>query len=372
MASTNTDERNLSAVKSGGQVHEDVIDRLYDISPEDRPFVDMCAKGSSENHLKGFVEEQLEAADPNNAVVDGADATGNDSQLGQRKGNYHQTMRKVVQVSTRARNVNVIGANDELVKQVSKRQRALRRDEEARLTYNKAANPGDGNTTASELAGIGSWIGSSTDSVRTVNDSRGSGGSSPVLSDPPGGYPTTAPVSGTKRALSESNHLKPMIRAAYLNGGNLRYAMGRPPVIELFSDYLFSSSARVATMYTEAPQGNRQGVDGGNGSAGGGVVAQGAVNIYVSNYASLILTPNRFQPESIDAGGAAVSGTSDLFLIDPDLWEVSYLQGYRTDTLGKVGLSDRRQITVDVTLCGLAERGNAVVADIDETLAMVA
>ena len=52
MATTNTDERNLSAVPLGGQVHEDVMDRLWDISPEDLPFTDMCSKGSSENHYK--------------------------------------------------------------------------------------------------------------------------------------------------------------------------------------------------------------------------------------------------------------------------------------------------------------------------------
>ena len=373
MATTNTDERNLSAVVEGGQVHEDLMDRIWDITPEDLPFTDMCQTGSSDNHYKEFVEEQLESADPQNKAIDGADTTGDDSQLGQRKGGYHQISIKVIQVSDRARNVNTVAAADELVKQVAKRQRALRRDVEARLTSNYATAAGDGSTTESEAPGIGAWVGSSSDTGQTVNSFRSSGGTDPVLSGAGGvgGAPTTGPEGGTaSRALTETL-LKSAIRASYENGGNLRYAMGRPTVIELMSDYMFTSSARVATMMTEAPQGNRQGVDAGNGAAGGGVSAQGAVNIYVSNFGTVIFVPNRFQPQTLKSG-VQQADTSDLFLIDPDLWEVSYLQGYRTKTLGDTGLSAKRLISVDYTLCGLAELGNAVIADIDETAQMTA
>ena len=375
MATDNLDERNLDAVVEGGQIHEDLMDRIWDISPEDLPFTNMCQTGSSSNHLKEFVEEQLEAADPQNKAVDGADAGDDESVTGQRKGNYHQISTKTIKVSDRARSVNTVAAADELVKQVSKRQRALRRDVEARLTSNFAAAPGDGNTIPSECAGIGSWVGSSSDVGQTPNSFRSGAGtpSDPSLSGAGGvgGYPNTAPVAGTKRQLTETV-LKSGIRASYENGGNLRYAMGRPPVIEALSDYMFTSSARVATMVSQAPQGNRQGVDGGDGAAGGGVTAQGSVNVYVSNFGTVIFVPNRFQPVNIDGGGALQTGQSDLFLIDPDLWEVSYLQGYRTKTLGDTGLSAKRLISVDYTLCGLAELGNAVIADIDEALPMAA
>ena len=364
-AITVTSNADLDAVVAGGQVHEDLMDKIWDISPEDLPFTDMISRGMSENHYKEFVEEQLEAANADNASIDGEDPEGDDSQLGQRKGNYHQTSVKRVVVSDRARNVNSVGAADELVKQVTKRQRALRRDVEARLTSNKAAVIGNDTDTASQCAGIGSWIGTSGDATVVSNTFRGATtGADPALSGTTGGYPDTAPVAGDLRAMTETL-LKSAIRAAYKNGGNLKYAMSMPELIEQISDYMFTSSARVATMMSEAPQSNRQGVAGGNGSAGGGVTAQGAVNMYVSNFGTVILTPNRFQPES-STGGA------DLFLIDPDLWELSFLQGYRIKTLGDTGLSTKRLISVDYTLCGLAERGNACVADIDYTLAMTA
>lgn len=354
---------NLDAVVAGSQVNEDVMQKIWDISPEDLPFQDMCMKGTSSNHYKEFLEEQLAAASPDNAAIDGEDIEANDTVTGQRKGNYHQTSTKRVVVSDRARNVDAIGAADELVKQVSKRQRELRRDVEARLTSNQAAVIGNDTDTASECAGIGAWIGSS--SPDTGNSDRGAAtGADPSLSGTTGGYPDTAPVAGTIRALSEAT-LKAMIRKAYDEGGNLKYAMSTPAVIELMSDYMFTSSARVATMQTNVAQSNRDGVDGGNGSASGGVVAQAAVNMYVGNFGTLTFVPNRFQP-------ASSAGAADLFLIDPDLWEVSYLQGYQIKTLGETGLTTKRLISVDYTLCGLAERGNAVVADIDESLAMTA
>jgi len=368
MASTNLDEVNLTDVESGGQVHEDLMDKLWDISPEDLPFTDMIGSTSSSNHLKEWVEEQLEAATPDNAYIDGQeDNFSDDSETGLRFGNYHQTSVKFVSVSDRSRNVNTVGASDELIKQVSKRQRALRRDVEARLTSNKPAIRGDGGTasatTASECAGIGAWIGAGGHG----NSSRGATtGADPVLDGATGagGVPTTGSVAGDLRALTEAN-LKAMIRACYDNGGNIKYAMGRPAVIEALSDYMFSSSARVATMQSNVSQGNRQGVDGGNGSADGGVVAQAAVNMYVGNFGTVTFVPNRFQPES-SVGG------SDLFLIDPDLWERSYLHNYKIKQLGDIGLSTRRLISVDYTLCALAERGNAVIADLDESLAMTA
>lgn len=377
MATTNTDERNLSSVSSGGQVHEDLMDRLYDISPEDRPFIDMISTGNSSNHYKEWVEEKLENADPRNEEIDGADTTGNDSRLGKRKGNYHQTMTKIVQVSDRARSVDAVGAADELIKQVSKRQRAARRDEEASMMSNYAANPGDGSATASRLAGVGSWIGCSvaSDSADldgySQNRFAGATGTGPALSDSAngGGYPDTAPVSGTARALTETL-LKDAIRATYENGGNIKYAIGRPAVIEIMSDYMFSSSARVATMQTNVSQGNRQGSADGNGSTGGGVTAQAAVNMYIGSFGSVIFCPDRFQPNSIDGVGNQIADVSDLFLIDPDLWEASYLQGYRTKPLGDTGLSSKRLISVDVTLCCMADAGNACIADIDETASM--
>jgi len=363
MAANQLDEVNLSGVAVGGQINEDVMNAINDVSPVDRPFCDAIGSGKSENHYKEWVRESLEAANKDNARIDGSSSDGiNDTVTGERVGNYHQIMTKTVRVSDRGRNSNTIGTTDELVKQLMKRQRALRRDEEAALVSRNATVAGDGTATASKLAGIGSWIGTGQSATNT---SRGiTTGADPILSGSPGGAPTTAPVSGVKRALSETT-IKDMMREAYMKGGNPTIAMSTPSCIERLSDYLFTSSARVATLQSEVNSGNRTDNGSGGGRSGGGVVAQGSVNILVTNFGTLELVPNRFQAE-------VAADVADLYLIDPDLWERSYLQGYETKELSRNGLGENREISVDVTLCSLNEEGNAVVADIDTALAAVA
>ena len=134
--------------------------------------------------------------------------------------------------------------------------------------------------------------------------------------------------------------------------------MSIPSVIEKFSDFLFTSSARVATLQSDAPQSNRTNNASGGGKSGGGVVAQGSVNIYVSSYGTVELVPNRFQPE-------VAAGVGDLYLLDLTTWEVSFLQGYETNELARDGLAENREITCDVTLISENEEANSVVADID-------
>jgi len=363
MAANQLDEVNLSSVAVGGQIHEDLMDKIYDVSPVDRPFCDLIQSATSDNHLKEWVRESLEAANADNARIDGSSsATLNDTVVGERVANYHQIMTKTVRVSDRGRNSDTVGSSDELVRQLMKRQKALRRDEEAALTSNNAAVAGDGTSAASKLAGIGAWIG--TGQASANSDRGAAAGADPILSGNPGGYPTTAAVAGTKRALSEST-IKSMMRVAYENGGNPTIAMSTPAVIEVLSDYLFTSSARVATLQSDASQSNRTDNGTGGGRSGGGIVAQGSVNILVTNFGTLELVPNRFQPDSS-------TGAADLYLIDPDLWERSYLQGYETKELARDGLGENREISVDVTLCSLNEEGNAVVADVDYAIPAVA
>jgi hypothetical protein len=351
----------------GGTIHEDVMNAIYDISPEDRPFCDATGTTDSGNDYKEWVRESLEASDPDNATIDGADAGTDDSVTGERLGNYHQMMDKVVRVSDRARNSNTIGASDELIRQLMKRQRALRRDEEAAMVSRNIAVPGT-DVAAGKLAGVGGWIGVAVLDVASTTSDRGAAtGADPVLtgdSSGGGGFPTTAAVAGTARALSETS-VKNMMRAAYENGGSPTMAMSTPACIEIFSDYLFTSSARVAALQTETGQSNRTDNGTGGGRSGGGITAQGAVNIFVTNFGTLELVPNRFQPE-VD------TDVSDLYLIDPELWERTYLQGYETKDLARTGTAANRQITVDASLCALNPEGNAVVADIDTTPAAVA
>lgn len=366
MTAANLDAYDMSQVDVGGTIHEDVMDAIFDISPVDRPFCDAVGTTDAGNTYKEWVREDLEAADKDNAIVDGADASGNDTRTGERLGNHCQIMDKVVRVSDRGRNVDAIGTSDELIRQLMKRQKALRRDEEAALTSRNVAVAGT-SAVAGKLAGVGGWIGCKINDAASNTSARGATGTDPVLSNDGaggGGFPTTAAGEGTKRPLDESD-IKSMMRAAYENGGDPRIAMSTPAAIEVFSDYLFTSSARIATLQSYVDQGNRTDNGTGGGRSGGGVTAQGAVNIFVTNFGTLELVPNRFQPQA----HAADATVADLYLIDPDSWERAYLQGYETKELARNGVAENRQITVDVTLCAINPEANAVFADINTAVA---
>src|SRR5690606_28808086 len=120
-----------------------------------------------------------------------------------------------------------------------------------------------------------------------------------------------------------------------------------PAVKQKMSSYLFSSSARIATPYTDA------------GSSKGASVV-GSVDIYVSDFGKLKIVPNRFQP------------ATDVFVLDPEYWELCYLDGYRTVDLNKQGDADDRILLVDYSLKSMAEASSGLIADIDGSLAMTA
>ena len=105
------------------------MQKINNISPVTRPFCDSIGSGTATNTFKEWPIESLEPATPNNARVDGSSSDGiNDTVTGERIGNYCQQATKTVRVSDRGRNVNTVGGSDELIRQLMRRQQALRRD----------------------------------------------------------------------------------------------------------------------------------------------------------------------------------------------------------------------------------------------------
>jgi hypothetical protein len=51
---------------------------------------------------------------------------------------------------------------------------------------------------------------------------------------------------------------------------------------------------------------------------------------------------------------------------------LSYLKGYRTEDLAKIGLSERKQMSVDWTLIVNTEKSHALIGDINPLLAVTA
>lgn len=333
-----------SSALAGGVVREDVMAKIWDISNIPLPFTDLIGTGSHTNRYAEWTEDTLAAPKTDNATVDGADITVDNSTVGTRLGNCTQIATKRVSVSEQAAAADSIANQAKLSYQLSQRQKELRRDVEAQMLTLQASVLGDGNTVAGISAGIGAQL--------KTNISLGATGVA-------GGFNTTTKlfvsptnVGGTKRALSETL-IRDILQKVYQEGGNTLCAMARPPVIRKLSEYLFGTTARVANIQSEA-KGNRA------------TTAYGAVNVFVTDFGQTIeLRDNRIQPTD-------AAGTSSMYFLDPAHLEISYMKGYRVSPLAKTGLSEKRMMAVDYALKVLNEKSQGVIYAIDETLSVVA
>lgn len=339
MASSNFDRYDLAT--SGENVREQLTDVIYNISPTETPFVSNIGRGDSNNTLKEWLIDELAAPDTNNAAIDGADFGSDASDPAERLGNYHQISIKYLNISRRANIVNKAGRKSEMAYQIAKKGKELRRDVEAIAVRNQAALAGN-STTASRTGTLGAWI--------KTNTLRGTGGADPALSNTTFGQPTTAATdAGTanRRAFSEQ-FLHDAVRMTYMAGGQPNMVMMGPTMKQKFSGFMYGGSARVATQYQDQGKTPR-----------GGVRVVGAVDVYVSDFATLDIVPNRFQRER------------DVWVLDTEYWSISYLDGYKTETIAKIGDAERRHILVDWSLESKNEAASAAIADINEAVAMV-
>lgn len=88
MSTANLDSADLKGVALNGLIREDVMNEIWGISKIPLPFTDMVGSGSAKNSYKEWTTDELAAPDVANYLVDGADATGNDTKTGERVGNH--------------------------------------------------------------------------------------------------------------------------------------------------------------------------------------------------------------------------------------------------------------------------------------------
>ena len=122
-----------------------------------------------------------------------------------------------------------------------------------------------------------------------------------------------------------------------------------PAMVRKFSEYLFTSSARVATLMSD------------QGKSAEKATALGAVNVFVTDFGTLDLIPNRLQQKQTTA-------STD----DPEYLSLCYLKGYRTDMLAKTGLAENRQMSVDWSLIVNNEKAHGMSTDINHAAAVTA
>lgn len=307
-------------------IREDLSDIIYNISPTDTPFMSAIGKGSAKNTYFEWQYDELASASTTNAVVEGDNiTTTEDLPPTTRVGNYAQISRKLVTVSGTMAAVDQAGTKNELSYQLAKSSAELKRDMEAILTSNQAANAGN-TSTARKTAALGSWI---------ITNSYGNGTTAAdpeMSSNAASGYPDTAAVDGDARAFT-ATLLKAAVKDVWAAGGKARWLMVGP-----YNKTVFSTFTGVATLYKEVPKGM------------GTIV--GATDVFVTDFGEILCTPNRFQPEK------------NAYLVDSEMAEIDYLRPFKTEVLAKTADAERRMLLVEYGLRIKQEKAFAAIRDL--------
>jgi hypothetical protein len=175
----------------------------------------------------------------------------------------------------------------------------------------------------------------------------GSGGTGGAFSS--GAWSAWTP--GAKVALTETQ-IRDAAQEAWEDGGNPGTLMSVPSVIRGISEFMFTSSSRIATLTAETNQ---------NGPATG----VGSVNVFLTDFGvTLNMIPNRIQQPYADSTGTELDAAT-VFIMDPAYARISFLHGYRVEPLAKTGLSDKRLMAVDFTGKCLEPRAHRIIPDVD-------
>ena len=342
----NVDAFNLKSIETGGVIHEDVMDKIFDISRIPLPFTDMVGSTRHKNERFDWVLDELNPPMLNNQRVDGQDAGDLVSITGGRVGNHSQISDKVIAVSYRADASDTIGRAKELAYRLTRANQEIRRDVEAAALFNQASVAGT-DAVAGVTGGLPTWI--ETSAFNADGTAATAGGYN---------YTTglTKEATAGEAAPVSFKCIKDAIQSVYEEGGEVSVLMSTPSVITAISTYMFNETARIATLQADQGKSTEK------------AKALASVNVIVSDFGTVKLVPNRLQPSNgtVDADTGLVTGTSDnIFLLDPEYVSLSYLEGYRTDTLAKTGLAEKRQISVDWGLRVHTEKAHAMITGVD-------
>lgn len=305
---------------------EDLVDVIYDISPQDTPIMSSIGKGKAAAVYHEWQTDSLAAATTANAAVEGADATAATLSPTTRVGNYTQIVQKTVQVSGTLEAVDKAGRKSEKAYQLAKASAELKRDIEAIITANQGITVGN-SSTARKMSSLLSWI--------KTNTNKGSGTTTA------GADPTTSGVStrtdaDTARTFTETM-LKDVVQKVFSSGGTPTLLVVPPALKQVVSGFTGLSQHRY------------------NSNASGEVTILAGADLYQSDFGVISIVPNRFMR------------SRDALVLDPEYAALAYLRPFQTNDLAKTGDSEKTQILAELTLEVKNEAAHGIVADLSAT-----
>jgi hypothetical protein len=304
-------------------VREDLIDKIYNVSPDEVPITTAFGKGTATNTYHEWQRDSLATPNKDNAMIDGDDFSAQALVPTQRIGNYCQIFGKQPAVSRRANLVKKAGQGNAMAYQKAKLVKELKRDMEAMTLSANAAVAGN-STTPSKSAGLGAMV--------FTNANHGAGGSTPAHNS---GAATVAPTAGTARAFTEAL-LQNVVQLTYVNSGEVpEMAVMSPSHKQVFSTF-----TGIAVNRYQVQPGKQGRIIGG-------------ADIYMSNFGEIEIVPHYI-----------MAGASTVYLINADYGELAFLDGFRFKDIGPTGDSDKVLLTTDVTLRVDNEKAFGKIADL--------
>ena len=298
-------------------IREDLSNVIYNISPEETPFISNIGRENVKNTFYEWQTDSLAAADAANAALEGDDVGSfNAVNPTSRIGNYTQISTKNVIISGTLEALDKAGRRSELTYQLAKLGSELKRDMESALLANQSPVAGN-TTTARRTAGLPAFI--------KTNTSFGTGGA-----DTSG---IAARTDGTQRAFTEAL-LKGVIAKVWESGGTPKMLM-----VGSFNKQAASAFNGIATRFRDVPAGQQAQI-------------VGAADVYVSDFGTVNIVPNRFQR------------ARDAFVVDPQYASMAVLRPIQQMELAKTGDAEKRLMLVEYGLKVNNEAAHGIVADL--------
>ncbi|QLG87651.1 DUF5309 domain-containing protein [Chitinibacter bivalviorum] len=293
---------------------EDVADVIYNIAPTDTPFLSGIKKAKASNTLHEWITDDL-AAPANNAAVEGDVFAAGSRPTPARLNNRTQISTKTVIVSRTQQSTSAYGFKKMLAYQLANASKELARDMEFALTQNNVTVAGN-STTARQQRGLEGWL--------ATNSDLGASGVAPNYNT------NVAPTDGTARAFTEAM-LKNVLQKCFTQGGNPSMIMVGPSNKQTFSTFTAAT-----TRFDNADDKK--------------LVA--AVDVYVSDFGTLKVVPNRFQR------------ARSAFVLDLDYWALASLDGVRTQALPQNFDGEGAALVTEYCLEARQEKASGVVRDL--------
>ena len=280
---------------------EDLSDVIYNISPEETPFVSMAGKRSVSNTLFEHQTESLPAVSTTGRV-EGETIAAETPNNTVRNSNQCQILRRSAAVTGTQAAINRAGVSDAMAHQLSIMSRALKRDVEKLMLGNSVVNTGSSASagTARTTAGILAKL--------ATNIDKHSGGTNPTAAQAAVGS-TARTDSSTARAATETL-LKSVLKLCYDNSGDapnqILCSSSNKQKLSTFGGR--ASATQVVALPSKADE------------------VQANVSVYIGDFGTYAIQADRF-----------IRGDKDILLINPEYVKVAQLRAFETESIGRIG-----------------------------------